>query len=142
MPLADLLTDTAKSELNALVGKHEMSFDVLMWSVEARRAVYRHLTKEGAKEGWSLIRLASISFQASRSCISCRPQRRPHRDASHGESAPGVEGQTIRQLRRKDSGDARRVEVDRRPACSAHLQVLLRRESPMRQPGQLNEDRT
>ncbi|XP_075257114.1 uncharacterized protein LOC142349195 [Convolutriloba macropyga] len=43
MPLAYLLNNTATPSQNFLTGQSEMSFDVLLWSLEAREAVYRHL---------------------------------------------------------------------------------------------------
>ncbi len=50
MPLVYLLKDSAKMRRNILTGKHEMTFDILMWSVEAREAVYRHL-KDDTRPG-------------------------------------------------------------------------------------------
>ncbi len=49
MPLVDLLHGTAESRLNLLLGKWEMAFDVLMWSVEARETVYHHLKNDLGK---------------------------------------------------------------------------------------------
>ncbi len=46
MPLVYLLHESAETRLNVLIGKYEMKFDVLMWSVEAREAVFRHLQDE------------------------------------------------------------------------------------------------
>lgn len=47
MPLVDLLPVTARSFYNVLLGKHEMTFDVLMWSEDAGDAVFQHLQAEG-----------------------------------------------------------------------------------------------
>ena len=47
MPLVDLLNQRVKSHFNVVIGKYEMTFDVLMWSVEAKQAVYHHLLEEG-----------------------------------------------------------------------------------------------
>ena len=47
MPLVELLPETATSFRNVLLGKTEMTFDVLMWSDGAREAVFRHLAEEG-----------------------------------------------------------------------------------------------
>ena len=34
-----------------MTGKYEMSFNVLMWSEEAKEVVYRHLVNEGKTDG-------------------------------------------------------------------------------------------
>ena len=47
MPLVDLLNHRIKSRYNVILGKYEMTFDILMWSVEAKQAVYHHLVEEG-----------------------------------------------------------------------------------------------
>ena len=47
MPLVNLLNQRVKSHFNVVIGKYEMTFDVLMWSVEAKQAVYHHLLEEG-----------------------------------------------------------------------------------------------
>ena len=47
MPLVDLLNHRVKSRYNVVVDKYEMTFDILMWSVEAKQAVYHHLVEEG-----------------------------------------------------------------------------------------------
>ena len=46
MPLVYLKHNSARTRLNILIRKYEMLFDVLMWSVEAREAVFRHLKDE------------------------------------------------------------------------------------------------
>ncbi len=46
MPLAHLLTDTATSRHNIVINKWEMAFNVLMWSMDARRAIFQYLTEE------------------------------------------------------------------------------------------------
>ncbi len=51
MPLAYLLSDSPKTQLNILTGMHEMIFEVLMWSLEAREAVYRHLKEDPDRPG-------------------------------------------------------------------------------------------
>ena len=43
MPLVHLLKDSARTNSNFLTGAQEMSFDVLLWSVEAKETVYRYL---------------------------------------------------------------------------------------------------
>ena len=47
MPIVTLLHETARSRFNILIDKYEMTFDVLMWSVTAKEAVYHHLKEEG-----------------------------------------------------------------------------------------------
>ena len=47
MPLAELLPRTARTFRNMLLGKHEMTFDVIMWSESAQEAVLQQLTEEG-----------------------------------------------------------------------------------------------
>ncbi len=47
MPIVKLLPETAHSYYNLLLNKHEMVFDVLMWSDSARKAIFAHLLKEG-----------------------------------------------------------------------------------------------
>ena len=47
MPLVDLLNNRVTSRYNVLIGKYEMTFDILMWSVEAKQAIYHHLKEEG-----------------------------------------------------------------------------------------------
>ena len=47
MPLVDLLNHRVKSRFNVVIDKYEMTFDILMWSVEAKQAVYHHLVEEG-----------------------------------------------------------------------------------------------
>ncbi len=49
-PLNYLLHESAEARFNVLIGKYEMKFDILMWSVEAREAVYRHLN-DGSRPG-------------------------------------------------------------------------------------------
>ncbi len=51
MPLAYLLSESPKTQLNILTGMQEMIFEVLMWSLEAREAVYRHLKEDPDKAG-------------------------------------------------------------------------------------------
>ena len=34
-----------------MTGNYEMSFNVLMWSEEAKEVVYRHLVNEGKADG-------------------------------------------------------------------------------------------
>ena len=43
MPLAYLMNNSAKVSQNFLTGRSEMSFDVLLWSVEIKEAVFRHV---------------------------------------------------------------------------------------------------
>ena len=43
MPLVYLMHDSARTVENILTGQYELLFHVLMWSVEAKEAVYRHL---------------------------------------------------------------------------------------------------
>merc|ERR1712226_310847 len=47
MPLVDLLNKRVTSRYNVVIGKYEMTFDILMWSVEAKQAIYHHLKEEG-----------------------------------------------------------------------------------------------
>ncbi len=47
MPLVELLPGTARAFHSVLVGMHVMQFDVLMWTEEARAAVFDHLRLEG-----------------------------------------------------------------------------------------------
>ncbi len=47
MPLVELRSETAHTYHNILLGQHEMEFEVLMWSEDARAAVFRHLREEG-----------------------------------------------------------------------------------------------
>ncbi len=56
MPLVYLLKDSAKTRTNVLTGMHEMTFNILMWSVEAREAVYRHL-KDDTRPGQDIFSL-------------------------------------------------------------------------------------
>ena len=51
MPLVDLINHRVKSRYNVVIGKYEMTFDILMWSVEAKQAVYHHLVEEGQSKG-------------------------------------------------------------------------------------------
>ena len=50
-PLAHLQHKTAKLRRNIATGEIEMSFNVLMWSEEAKEVVYRHLVREGKADG-------------------------------------------------------------------------------------------
>ncbi len=52
MPLVLLLHESAMTRLNVVTGRYEMTFDILMWSVEAREAVYRAL-KNSSRPGKS-----------------------------------------------------------------------------------------
>ena len=47
MPIVKLLPVTARNYYNILLNKYEMVFDIVMWSENARKAVFDHLHKEG-----------------------------------------------------------------------------------------------
>ena len=47
MPLVELLPETARILDSFLIGGHVMQFDVLMWTEEAREAVFQYLKGEG-----------------------------------------------------------------------------------------------
>ena len=51
MPLVYLQHESARTRRNILIGKYEMLFDVLMWSVEVKEAVHRHLKDEEHRAG-------------------------------------------------------------------------------------------
>ncbi len=46
MPLVELMSQTSRGFYSVLMGKHEMAFDVLMWTEETRTAVFHHLREE------------------------------------------------------------------------------------------------
>ncbi len=94
MPLVYLLHDSARTRLNVVTGMQETTFDILMWSVEAREAVYRHLkdeTRPSTNVGSILLKGLSLS-----SIVIIRRFGNGGRgNVAHGEGEDGLEGRQL-----------------------------------------------